>query len=238
MRLLELLVVLVLILGNGVLAMSELAIVSSRTARLAVAAEGGSRGAVLAMKLAGDPGRSLSSVRIGFALLGVLSGAFSGATPGVRLADGLGAAGVSPALAQTLGIGGVVVVITSLSLIFGEPGPKQIALRAPEAAAVRIAPLLTLISIGAAPLVWLLDRPGKQVLTLVRQSGEADRGMTDEEVKRVISEAHSAGVTEQAETEMIAGVMRIALREYALVEGGFPVERPAPASPCAARGAR
>lgn len=209
---LELLLVFTLILLNGVLAMSELAIVSSRPARLKVMAGRGSRGAATAMRLAADPSRFLSSVQIGITLVGVLSGAFSGATLGVRLAGVLAQAGLSPALAQTLGVGGVVVSTTYLSLIFGELVPKQIALRAPEAAAVRIAPLLNLIAIVAAPVVWVLDRSGKIVLALIGHSGEVDRNMTDEEVKLVLSEAQSSGVLEKAETEMIAGVMRIADR--------------------------
>lgn len=209
---LELLLVFALILVNGVLAMSELAIVSSRTARLKVMADHGSRGAATAMRLAADPGRFLSSVQIGITLVGVLSGAFSGATLGVRLAGALTEAGLSQALAQTLGVGGVVVAITYLALIFGELVPKQVALRAPEAAAVRIAPLLNLIAIAAAPIVWVLNGSGKIVLALLGQSGAVDRNMTDEEVKLVLFEAQSAGVMEKAETEMIAGVMRIADR--------------------------
>lgn len=209
---LELLLVFTLTLVNGVLAMSELAIVSSRTARLKVMADSSSRGAAIAIRLAADPGRFLSSVQIGITLVGVLSGAFSGATLGVRLADTLADAGLSPALAQTLGVGGVVVGITYLSLIFGELVQKQIALRTPEAAAVRIAPLLNLIATLAAPVVWILDGSGRIVLSLLGQSGEVDRNMTDEEVKLVLSEAQSAGVMEKAETEMIAGVMRIADR--------------------------
>lgn len=210
--LLEILLVVALTLVNGVLAMSELAIVSSRTARLKVMAANGSQGAEIAIRLAADPGRFLSSVQIGITLVGVLSGAFSGATLGVRLANALTAAGLSPALSQTLGVGGVVVFITYLSLIFGELVPKQIALRSPEAAAARIAPLLNMISIVAAPLVRLLDMSGKLVLALLGQSGAADRSVTDEEVKLVLSEAQTAGVMEKAETEMIAGVMRIADR--------------------------
>lgn len=209
---LEIAIVILLTLINGLLAMSELAIVSARPARLRMLADKGSKGAATAIRLSEDPGRFLSSVQIGITLVGVLSGAFSGATLGVRLAEALIATGMSPALAQTLGVGGVVVVITYLALIFGELVPKQIALRAPEVVATRIAPLLDLIAVGAAPLVWLLDRSGKLVLRLLGQSGTADRGVTDEEVKLVISEAQSAGVMEKAETEMIAGVMRIADR--------------------------
>lgn len=210
--LLEILLVFALTLVNGVLAMSELAIVSSRSSRLKVMADKGSRGAATAMRHAAEPGRFLSSVQIGITLVGVLSGAFSGATLGARLASALAAAGISPALAQTLGVGGVVVAITYLSLIFGELVPKQIALRSPEAAAARIAPLLNVIAIVAAPLVWVLDRSGKIVLSLLGQSGAADQSMTDEEVRLVIAEARSAGVLEKVESDMIAGVMRIADR--------------------------
>jgi putative hemolysin len=210
--LLELLILFILTLVNGVLAMSELAIVSSRPARLRVLADQGSRGAAIALRLADNPGRFLSSVQIGITLVGVLSGALSGATLGVRLANALTLAGVSPALAQTLGVGGVVVAITYMSLVFGELVPKQIALRAPEAAAVRIAPLLQLIATLTAPVIWLLDRSGRLVLALLGQSGRAESGVSDEEIRMVLSEAQSAGVIEKAETEMIAGVMRIADR--------------------------
>lgn len=210
--LIEILFVLALTLVNGVLAMSELAIVSSRPARLKVMADGGSRGAAIAIRLAAEPGRFLSSVQIGITLVGVLAGAFSGATLGVRMADALTAAGLAPALAQTLGVGGVVVAITYVSLVFGELVPKQIALRAPEAAAARIAPLINIIAIVAAPVVWVLDRSGRIVLALIGQSGTVEQNMTDEEVKVVLAEAQSAGVMEKAETDMIAGVMRIADR--------------------------
>lgn len=209
---LELATVVLLTLINGLLAMSELAIVSARAARLKVLAEQGSRGARTALRLAEDPGRFLSSVQIGITLVGVLSGAFSGATLGVRLAATLESLGLSTSLAETLGVGGVVVAITYLSLIMGELVPKQIALRAPEAVAVRVAPMMRMIALVAAPLVWLLDRSGKILLAALGQSGKAETGVTDEEVKLVISEATSAGVMDKAETEMIAGVMRIADR--------------------------
>lgn len=209
---LEILIVLFLTLVNGVLAMSELAIVSSRPARLKVLADNGSSGAALAIRLASNPGQFLSSVQIGITLVGILAGAISGATLGLRMADFLASTGLSRSLSETLGVGGIVVVITYVSLIFGELVPKQIALRSPEAVATRIAPLLYLISVIAAPLVWLLDKSGKLVLTVLGQANAGDRNMTDEEVKVVLAEAQTAGVMEEAETEMIAGVMRIADR--------------------------
>lgn len=209
---LEIAVVFLLTLVNGGLAMSELAIVSARTARLKVLAERGSRGAAVAIRLAEEPGRFLSSVQIGITLVGVLSGAFSGATLGARLAGTLLEAGFSPSVAHTLGVGSVVVAITYLSLIVGELVPKQIALRAPEAVAAKVAPVMLWIARIGAPLVWLLDRSGRILLRLLGQSGVSEASMSDEEVRLVISEAESAGVMDKAETEMIAGVMRIADR--------------------------
>lgn len=205
-------IVLCLTLLNVLLAMSELAIVSARTARLQLMADRGSKGAVTAIRLAADPGRFLSSVQIGITLVGVLSGAFSGATLGARLSDFLLAQGVSSGVALPLGVGSVVVAITYLSLIVGELVPKQIALRAPEAVAARVAPMMQLVATVAAPLIWVLDRSGKLVLRLLGQSGDQAQQVSDEEVRLIISEAESAGAMKPAETRMIAGVMRIADR--------------------------
>jgi len=208
----EILIVIVLTVVNGLLAMSELAVVSSRPARLKVLAEDGNRGARVALKLADDPGKFLSSVQIGITLVGVLSGAFSGATLGHRLGRTLEAMGADPAIADAVGVGIVVVLITYLSLIVGELVPKQIALRDPERIATRIAPTMDFIATIAAPLVWLLDMSGRGLLTLMRQSGETGERVTDEEVRTIIAEAESAGVLEKEERSMISGVMRFADR--------------------------
>lgn len=208
----EIAIVLLLILINGFLAMSELAIVSARRARLKVLVENGRAGAGKALALRERPGRFLSSVQIGITLVGVLSGAFSGATLGVRVAGLLAAAGLSPDVAEPLGVGAVVVVITYLALVVGELVPKQIALRAPEATAARVAPIMAALARAAAPLVWLLDSSGRAVLALIGKSGKPAGGISDEEVKLMLAEARAEGVMEEAETEMIAGVMRVADR--------------------------
>lgn len=208
----EILIVVALILLNGLLAMSELAIVSSRPLRLKARAERGSRGAAVALALIEHPGRFLSTVQIGITLVGVLSGAFSGATLGLRLADALPALGIPTQFAEPLGIGGVVVVITYLSLIVGELVPKQIALADPETVASRVAPTMRLLSQASAPLVWMLDRSGRLLLTLLGQSGKRESAVSDEEIRMLIAEAAGAGVIEQGETEMLTGVMRIADR--------------------------
>jgi putative hemolysin len=209
---LELLIVAVLILVNGMLAMSELAVVSARPARLRVLAAAGNKGAETARVLAEDPGKFLSSVQIGITLVGILSGAFSGATLGGRLAVWLATTGVPRGVADAIGVGIVVVLITYLSLIVGELVPKQVALRNPEGIATRVAPIMAFIARIAKPLVWLLDVSGKLVLAAIGQGGGPEERVTDEEVHSIIAEAESAGVLESEERSMIAGVMRFADR--------------------------
>jgi putative hemolysin len=208
----EILIVVVLIVVNGLLAMSELAVVSSRPARLAGLLEQGHSGARIALRLAEDPGRFLSTVQIGITLVGVLSGAFSGATLGARLAGWLNERGLSEDVADAVGVGMVVIAITYLSLIVGELVPKQIALRDPERVAVRVAPAMSLLSKVSAPLVWLLDASGKAVLRLLGYHKHTGQRVTEQEVKAVIAEAESAGVLESGEKDMISGVMRLADR--------------------------
>ncbi|MFY8154264.1 MAG: hemolysin family protein, partial [Hyphomicrobiales bacterium] len=208
----ELAIIVALVVLNGVLAMSEMALVSSRPARLKVLAEGGRRGAAVALRLSENPGRFLSTVQIGITLVGVLSGAFSGATVGARLSNALMEAGYSASVAQALGFGGVVVLITYLSLIIGELVPKQIALRDPERIAAAVAPTMVILSRLASPLVWLLDASGQAVLALLGQRGASDERVTEEEVKTIIAEAESAGVLESEEKAMISGVMRLSDR--------------------------
>jgi putative hemolysin len=207
--LLEIAIVVGLTVLNGVLAMSELAVVSSRRGKLKAMADRGVRGAAAAGALADDPGRFLSTVQIGITLVGVLSGAFSGATLGARLADGLAGLGLSAATARGLGVGGVVVAITYLSLIVGELVPKRIALRDPEAVASRVAPAMRLLARLGAPVVTLLDLSGRAVLAALGLRDREGAGVTEEEVRSVIAEAATAGVIEGEEREMISGVMRL-----------------------------
>ena len=205
----ELGIVTILIVTNGLLSMSELAIVSARPARLAALAERSVKGSRRALALASDPGKFLSTVQIGITLIGVLSGAFSGATLGLRLTNLLVGAGWSQGVADAVGVGVVVTVITYASLIIGELVPKQIALRDPELVAVRVAPYMTLLATISLPAVWLLDRSGKGLLWLLGQRGEAGEKVSEDEIRTLVVEAENAGVLEPGEKEMIAGVMRL-----------------------------
>lgn len=206
--LIEILVILALIVLNGVLSMSEMAIVSARPARLK-SLEAKSKGAAVALRLAENPGRFLSTVQIGITMVGVLSGALSGATLGARLTKWLTAMGMDADWASTLGVGGVVVVLTYVSLIVGELVPKQLALRNAEGVAIRMAPAMAVLSTVTTPVVWLLDRSGKAVLWLIGQRGDMGNKVTEEEVHTLLTEAHEGGVLEDGEREMMAGVMRL-----------------------------
>jgi putative hemolysin len=209
MLVVEICIVAALIILNGLLAMSELAIVSSRPGRLRRMVSMNVHGSRRALSLASDPGKFLSTVQIGITLVGVLSGAVSGATVGVRLAGWLMAFGVSARIAEAIGIGVVVVLITYIAVIVGELVPKQIALRNPERVAVRVAPAMTILAKVMYPLVWILNASGKVVLSMLGQHEQPREKVTEEEIRTLIAEAEHAGVLESGEKEMIAGVMRL-----------------------------
>lgn len=205
----QLVIAISLILINGLLAMAELAIVSSRRSRLQALVDREVHGARRALALASDPGKFLSTVQIGITLVGVLSGAFSGATLGVRLGDWLAGLGVPVRFAEPAGVALVVAVITYFALIVGELVPKQIALRNPERVAVRVAPAMALLARLASPVVWLLDASGRAVLRVLGHGSQPEARVTDEEIRSLVAEAESAGVIEPGERSMIAGVMRL-----------------------------
>jgi putative hemolysin len=209
---LEIVIVLVLILINGLLAGSELAIVSSRRARLEAMAEQGSRGARVALRLVEDPGTFLSTVQIGITLVGIVAGAYSGATFADTLGDRLdGYAWIAPN-GDAIAIAIVVIVITYLSLVVGELVPKRIALTNPERAAAAVARPMLILSRVSAPAVWLLRHSSDFILGILGLSGERETEVTEEEVKLLIAEGTRTGVFEPEEREMIDGVLRLADR--------------------------
>ena len=208
----ELLIIIALIVLNGLFALSELAVVSSRHARLKALVAAGRPGARSALALTSDPSRLLSTVQIGITLIGILTGVFSGVTFGRQLVDRIEQYGVSPGIAEALGFGSIVAVITYFSVIVGELVPKNIALRNPEGIACRVAPLMTILSKLAAPAVWLLDTSTKLILRLFGRGPRISARVTEEEIKALIAEAESAGILETGERQMISGVMRLADR--------------------------
>src|SRR5262249_40522591 len=209
MLLIELAIIVALILLNGLFALAELAIVSSRRARLQALVVRGAVRPRRALALATDPGRFLSTVQIGITLVGVLSGAFSGATLGLRLAEWFVDLGVRASIAEAVGVGLVVAVITYLSLVIGELVPKQIALRDPEKIGVRVAPARRALAGIASPVVALLAVVGGAVPGEGGYNERPEHGATDEEPRSWRVNAETAGVIERGERGMIAGVMRL-----------------------------
>lgn len=212
MLIFELAVVGSLILLNGFFAMSELAVVSSRKGRLQQMAQGGNRGARRALRLVEDPTGFLSTVQIGITLVGVLAGAYSGATLAEPLAGFLEALPWIEASADELAFTIVVAAITYLSLIVGELVPKRLAMGNAEGIAAVVAPVLAFLARIGAPLVWLMRVSTESVLALLRVRTEPESTVTEEEVKSLIAEGTSAGVFEPAEKDMIDRVLRLADR--------------------------
>ncbi|WP_372624870.1 hemolysin family protein [Falsiroseomonas sp.] len=205
----ELAIVLVLVLLNGVFALSELAVISARRLRLRAMADAGRPGAAAALVLAEDPGRFLSTVQVGITLVGVLAGAFSGSALGGPVAAWLAGLGVPAAIAQPLGFGLVVALVTYLSIVVGELVPKRLALRNPEGLACRVAPLMRMVARIAAPVVWLLDTSSNLIFRLLGLGEEPPAKVTDEDLRSLVAEAERHGTIETAERRMIAGVLRL-----------------------------
>jgi putative hemolysin len=207
MATLEILIVLLLVLLNGFLAMSELAIVSSRRPRLERLAAGGRAGARAALRLADDPGRFLATVQVGLTTIGILNGTFSGVTLAHRFDVWLDLFPLIAPYSKPVAIAAVVISVTCLSLVVGELAPKQIALKDPEAIAVRVARPLAWFTRVAAPLVGLLNITTASILGLLGLRPGFERHVTDEDILGVIIEGEKSGLIHAAEREMIEGVL-------------------------------
>jgi putative hemolysin len=199
-----------LIVVNGVFAMSELAIVSARAAQLRVAAQNGSKSAEIALKLAEEPGKFLSTVQIGITLIGIIAGAVSGATLGEPLGQQLAVWGVKPDLADNLGFIIMIALTTYFSLVVGELVPKQLALRAAMPIALVMARPMAMLARITAPFVWLLDNSSNFIMRLIGLSHRGDQGMSAEELHMVIADASRSGVIAEQERGMLSGIMRLA----------------------------
>ena len=202
----EIVFILVLILLNGILAMAEFAVVSAKKIRLQQRAEGGDTKAAAALELAHEPTHFLSTIQIGITLVGILAGAFGGATVAEELAAYLNEFPLLAPYSEILGITLVVVVITYLTLIFGELVPKHLALNNAETIASSVAQPMRLLSVIASPLVFILSRSTEAVLWVMRVKETKEPPVTEEEIKIMLEEGTEAGVFEKAEMSMVKGV--------------------------------
>lgn len=208
----DLFIIVGLILLNGLFSMSELAIVSARTARLSVAAEKGSKGAKAALILAADPGKFLSTVQIGITLIGIVAGAYSGASLGEPVGERLADLGLPLRYASEAGFTLVIIATTFATLVIGELVPKQLALRTAEPVAVIMALPMAIMARVMAPFVWVLDRSSGVLLKLLGAGGGSDERITAEELQMIFAEATRSGAIEEEERAMMAGVLRLADR--------------------------
>ncbi|WP_372399123.1 hemolysin family protein [Azospirillum sp. HJ39] len=210
----ELLVIVLLILLNAFFAMSEMALVSARRARLQqMAEERGGIGARIALELTEDPSRFLSTVQVGISLTGIIAGAYGGSTLAERLGGVLNeqVEWIAP-YGHTVAFALVVAAITYFSLIIGELVPKRVALISSERIAVLVAAPMRTVSRLSAPVVWVLGVSSDAVLRLLRLPTSREQTVTEEEVKTLIAEGTQSGVFEPAERQMIEGVMHLSDR--------------------------
>lgn len=205
----EILIILLLLVINGVFALSETALVSARRGRLQAMADQGDAGAQVALATANHPLDFLSAVQIGITLIGVLAGAFGGATFAEAIAVALQAIPFLAPYGEAIGFGVVVIVITYLSLVIGELVPKQIALTNPERIAALVAPAMQLLAKLTSPLVRLLTASTRLVLRLLRISTTSESTVTLAEVQTLVEQATQGGVFEAAEQEMVEGVFKL-----------------------------
>jgi putative hemolysin len=205
----EILFIILLIAGNGLLAMSEFAIASVRKVRLQNLAERGDARARIALELANQPNQFLSTVQIGITLVGILAGAFGGATLAEQLATRLEAISPLAPYSDAIGVALVVLGITYLSLGFGELVPKRLALNNSERVASAVAKPMRLLSIVAAPAVRLLSFSTDTVLRLLGMKPSGEPPVTEDEIKVLIRQGTVAGVFEEAEEDLVENVFKL-----------------------------
>ncbi len=205
----EVLMILVLILVNGILAMAEFAIIAARKGLLQGRAAQGDRRAKIALDLANEPADFLSTVQIGITLIGVLAGAFGGATIAQALEDILVNVVFLTPYAKGISVGIVVLLITILSLIFGELAPKRLALNRSERLAILLAPSMKALSRLASPLVSLLSDATDWVLKILGVEKTEEAPVTEEEIRLMIAQATKSGEIQKEEQNMVSGVFRL-----------------------------
>ena len=209
---LETFIIFLLIVLNGLFALSEIAVVSSRKARLQQRVNEGDRGAKTALQLAEHPNLFISTTQIGMTLIGVLAGAFGGAT----IADSLAAQFETIPLlfpyAHSLGLGIVVVLITLFTLLFGELVPKRLALHDPERIAALVAGPMLFISKLFSPIVRTMSGSTDLILRLLGVHPNTEPPVTEEELQVLLDQGTQAGVFEEAEQDMVEGVFSLSDR--------------------------
>jgi putative hemolysin len=210
---LEIILILILIITNGIFSLSEMAVISARKTRLQERIQKGDQRAKVALDLANSPSRFLSTVQIGITLVGILAGALGGATIANLMAEKISQIKFLAPYSEIISISIVVMVITYLSLVFGELVPKRLAMNSPEKIASRMAPSMRTISKIVSPVVSLLSRSTEGVLRILGLKGTSEQPVTEEEIKLLIEQGAKTGVFELSEQEMVNRVFRLGDRK-------------------------
>lgn len=205
----DILIILGLILVNGVFAMSEIAIVTSKRIRLHKLAENGSRGAQAALDLSDSPSRFLSTIQVGITLIGIFNGAFGEASLVAALTPELATIQLIAPYAREISLATVVVGLTFASLILGELVPKRIAMLYPEAVASLISPLMLLLSRLMAPFVKILTGSTEFILRAMSLHHKKDDSVTEEEIAGLFREGTDAGLFEKTEHDIVSRALRL-----------------------------
>ncbi|MEN4013034.1 MAG: hemolysin family protein [Bellilinea sp.] len=209
---LEILFIFLLLIANGVFAMSEIAMVSSRKARLQQKADDGDPAAVAAIELAETPNRFLSTVQIGITLIGILAGALSGATIAEWLAGLVATIPLLAPYSEGIALAVVVILLTYFTLVIGELIPKRLALNNPESVATAISRPMRLLSNLTSPLVRLLSASTELGLRILGIRPSTEPPVTEEEIKVLMEQGTQVGIFEEAEQDMVASVFRLSDR--------------------------
>jgi putative hemolysin len=213
----EIFIILMMILANGIFAMSEIALVSARRSRLKQKAEDGDLGAQKAINLADTPNRFLATVQIGITLVGILAGAYGGATIAEKIDLWLKQIPFLDSHSKTIALAIVVTTITYLSLVFGELVPKRLAMNNPEAIASRVAPAMLRLSIITAPITRFLGFSTDIALKTLHVDSNQEPMITQDDVKSMIQMGARSGVFVQTESQLLQGVFRLGDRRAELI---------------------
>jgi putative hemolysin len=205
----EIFILVVLILANGLFAMSEIAVVSARKTRLQQQAQEGNKKAQAALELANAPNQFLATIQIGITLVGIMAGAFGGATIAEELAGMLEQVPLLAPYGEAIGVGVVVLTITYFSLVVGELAPKRLGLNNAERIAARLAPFMRTLSHLASPVVRFLSLSTDLALRLLGVRPEQETPVSEEEIKLLLRQGTRAGVFEAAEEKMVERVFRL-----------------------------
>lgn len=214
----EILIILAVILVNGILAMSEMAVAASRKTRLQQRENEGDKRAETVLNLLQDPNLFLSTVQIGITLVGVFTGAVGGATLAEPLSQALATIPLFSDFADSLALGLVVIAITFVSILLGELVPKRIALHNPEQIASFLASPMIVVSKLFTPFVWLLGKFTNLILNILGIKPGNEPPVTEEEIQLLIDQGTQAGVFDETEQDMVEGVFSLGdQRVYSLM---------------------